>query len=482
MKGFLSKIKLSAIKKKNFFAKTENLYILFVLLFGLVMVFFNPPFDGVPDEHSHYLKAWSFSGGEFLCSSEINVPSNAYDLPNAIEKVSVKGDLEPKTVVRSLKANLFIGMNGSTVSVPSVICGASPVGYVPQIIAFIFAKTFSLSALFGFYLARLLNLLFSAFLVYFAIRIIPFGKMVLLMIALLPMTLQQFSSLSYDPLHIATALLFIACILKSAHEKDRRVDWRTIVLLFSLSILGLNIKMGYILLTFLIFMLPKSKFSKKQNYWLFTIGFVFLNLVTFAILYKLYFGTGVAPSIGGSVNPAMQLSYIFTNPIDFLSLMFNQVYYSFNFYFETFLYKTGWLRVSMSGRWYVFLVIGIFVAMKSESEKVFLSLRQRLILFAVFFMCFILVFAGMYLTWNELGAEAINGVQGRYLLAISPLLIFSFYKADFAQIYKSVAKNRLVVFVLFFITVYALVFFNMYKIYYDKSPDPKAEEILQLEE
>lgn len=53
-------------KLKKFFAKKENLYLVIALLFGLGMTFFNPPFEGVPDEGAHFFRAWGVSQGDVV--------------------------------------------------------------------------------------------------------------------------------------------------------------------------------------------------------------------------------------------------------------------------------------------------------------------------------------------------------------------------------------------------------------------------------
>ena len=65
-----------------------------------------------------------------------------------------------------------------------------------------------------FLLGRFFNLLLYTALVGLAIKVIPKGKMILFMVAMLPMSLQQAASFSYDAMINATSILVLAFTVK----------------------------------------------------------------------------------------------------------------------------------------------------------------------------------------------------------------------------------------------------------------------------
>lgn len=461
--------------------KKENIYLVLALVFGLAMAIFNPPFNGVPDEHAHYWKAWSVAEGNFVCHEENQIPKSAIELPDNILKVSVPGSSK-KIVFNGLLVKLAEKDSGEMAVGGSAICGATPLGYIPQAIGLRIGQMLHFSALGDFYLARLLNLLASILLVYWAIRVIPFGKIILLLVGLLPMTIQQFSSLSYDSLHIASTFLFIAYIIKLACEKDAPLSKKQMLALFAIALLGFNVKTGYFLLSFLVFILPVGKFKNKKQYWLFTIGFVLINSIVFLGLYKYSQGAGgAAAQAEGAINASRQLAYVLGHPLDFFGVLFNQVYDKFNFYMETLLFKSGWLKNDMPQIWYVFVMIGMFLLARNEKETVELTKKQRFIFLFVFVINFVLVYLGLYLAWTKVGFDKISGVQGRYFLGIFPLILLFFYKSGFSFKFEFIKRHMQTFIVIFFLAAFLFVFQNIYEIYYDKTPK-ETKNTVQIKE
>jgi uncharacterized membrane protein len=296
---------------------------------------------------------------------------------------------------------------------------------------------------------------------------------VLLVIGLLPMTIQQFASLSYDPLHIAASFLFISYILKLACAPEEPLSIGEAALLLAIGLIICNVKYGYLGLTFLVFLLPLSKFKDRKRYLLFTLGYVVVNLLIFFLVYR-YFQAHLAPGGGPGlpgVHTGKQFNNVFGAPLKFLSVLLNSLYYLFRFYFETFLYKPGWLNVSLPPLWYVLMVVGMVILVRNQDEDVPLTRRQRYILLGVFLLNFVAVYFSMYIAWTPVGAGIIEGVQGRYLLAIFPLLLLFFYKAGFTFRHEYVRKHMRVILTLFYLVMIGWMFLSLYEIYYDKEPE-----------
>ena len=98
-------------------------------------------------------------------------------------------------------------------SVASRVASYGPVGYLPQAAGIGLGRLVGAPPLTCFYLARLANLLAAIALLFFAIRLAPFGKQLFVLLALLPMTMFELASVSCDALTISGAMFFTALLL-----------------------------------------------------------------------------------------------------------------------------------------------------------------------------------------------------------------------------------------------------------------------------
>lgn len=451
-------------KLKNL--KKENLYLIIALTVGIFMVFFNPPFAGVPDEGAHYSKLLSVANGYFRCNGQNVVSRDANNLPDEIKPVKIEGVGERMSLSKIKKA-LLEKDSGEMQTISGSGCSFIPFAFVASSVGLDIGRLLHLSPLADFYLARLCNLLFAVFAIYWAIRIIPFGKTILFLLALLPMTVQQLSSVSYDSFHIAFIFLFIAYVLKLAYGNEDKINRKEIVWLALLSLIALNAKPGYFLLSGLIFLLPAGKFVNKKEYWTSVVSFLALNIG--AVLLAQSFFAGGSSNFRNGVNPDMQLSLILHAPWRFAWVIFNSLYNDILFYFETFIFKPGWLNDSLPSLWYIFMLIGLIVLIKNEDEDVLLAKKQRWIMLAVFLANLSAVFLGLYLLWSKVGGDKVQGTQGRYFLSTFPLLIFVFYKSKFSLRMNWIKKNRNLAVLIFMLVAFFFAIQSVYEIYYDKA-------------
>ena len=439
----------------------EKLYLWLAIPIGLIFLFLMPPFQ-VPDEGAHYFKALNLAQGQIMCGGQVSAPANYVSLPSDTMLVKIKGENQKKISGSKIKEALTKSASEEIVFVPSSICGASPVGYITQSLGLKIGLITDAPPLIAFYIGRLLTLTLAIFLIYTAIRFAPFGKIIFLFFGLLPMTVQQIASFSYDAPHIGFILFFIAYLLKLTVTNEK-MSQREMWLLFGLSLLAFNAKQGYFLLALLVFLLPKTKFLSTKQYWLYTIGFISLNLAVF--LFSRMFLTEVSAFAKG-VDPNAQLWGVIKNPVNFLYVVFHSLYKNFFFYFETFFLKPGWVNTSLPDLLYIFMAGGMTLILRSKEEIVSLNTRQRLLLLGVFFAQLLLVFLSMYLVWTKVGAERIAGVQGRYFLAIMPLFIFSFYKSKFSFRSEWIKNNISIALVVFLFVTFIFVFINIAQLYY----------------
>ncbi len=449
-------------KLKNL--KIEKLYLVAALALGLVMAVFNPPFAGVSDEHAHFWKAWSIADGYWECTGHDAIPQTAAALPDAIKPIRIVGSGK-KIVVKNLEDFLFAKDNSQMAVIGGANCPSTPFGYVPQVVGLRLGKLAGLSALADVYLARTFALVAAVVVTYWAIKIVPFGKMIFVAVALLPMAIRQYASLSYDALSIAFAMLFLAYILKLAVQKDKPLTKKNIASLFFLSLFGLNIKLGYFVTSFLIFLLPSAKFKSKKDYWKFTLIFAAVNVLFFLLLHSMF----VDIAIPKWTNPSLQLSYVLSNPFNFIYISLGSFYDARGLFpfMESIFFKSG-TGGSMQYWVYLLILVGLILFVKNNDEKVELTTGQRTIMFLVFLANFFLIYLALYVGWTKVGAGHVSGVQGRYFLVILPLLIFTFYKAKLKLTYDFFKENINIILIGFLIVVFLASFWQIYGDFYYK--------------
>ena len=459
-------------KIREFFKKIENAYLVVALIAGGIFVFFNPPFEGVPDEGAHFYRAWGVSQGDVICSKKLN--GAALNLPEELKPYKVNGSNDEKISLGKIKKALFEKDSKQMVAGGSAVCGSNPLGYLPQAIGISVSKIFNLPVLWGFYFARFFSMFAAVFITYLALRLIPFGKIVILLIALLPMTMQQYASLSYDALHISMIFLFTAYVLKLS-VGEGKLSKREMILLALSAIAAANIKFGFLPVLLLLFIMPWKRFGSKKNFWLYVIGTIFISFLIVFVAQKSAVGSEGARE---GVYPIEQIWLIIKNPFVFLYAVINTLYSGAEFFFETFLYKPGWLKNQLSPLFYIFLFLGLIILMRSSDEKVMLSKKQRWILGLTSIASLLFVFFSMYVLWSKVGGDKVQGVQGRYFLSTFPLLLLAFYKSGFRFGFDRIKKHLNVSIIIFFTLIFASVVVSIWNIYYDNTQtDSKYEYV-----
>lgn len=111
-----------------------------------------------------------------------------------------------------------------------------------------------------YYLGCLFHLMLYIFLVLAAIKLIPVYKELLLIIAALPMSMQQAASFSYDVIINAMSFVLVAYVMKLTYEKAQ-VEWKDILLLTACGGILCPNKIVYSVLLLLVFMIPGSHFK-----------------------------------------------------------------------------------------------------------------------------------------------------------------------------------------------------------------------------
>ncbi len=417
-------------------------FVPFAFVCGFFYILLTPPFQ-VPDEENHFYRAWQISTGQLSAVQIDNrvggyVPANLVEFASAFKPLPLNPHqkITPEELCKASKIPLdpnhevFVDFPNTSYYLP--------VSYLPQALAIFIFGWLGFSPFFLLYLARLASLLFWIFLMYHAIRIIPVQKWLLVLLALLPMSVSVNSSLSADVFTNGVAFLFIAVIMREILSKEPFIRKRMVVLTVLIVLLGLG-KMVYVVLLFLFLAIPRKRFSSQRQYFLNFSILLLAGLISSFIL-KIYLDHLYLPwhlynkvyaanaTLGFQSDMNEQLQYVsdhfWKTIVLFIGSFFRQIPEISSGYIGI----LGRYDTRLPAGLVIFSFIAIFlVAVFSSKKEYKLNLWHRLILVAVFFMITSLIMISQYLTWEPVGSDHLQPLQGRYFIPAFPLVLIALY-------------------------------------------------------
>ncbi len=402
----------------------EKIFVFIALFFGLLLSLITPPYQ-IPDEPQHLYRAFSIVNGNIIAIKKDNMAGDylSANLDIFHEKfASIVHNLDKKTSVKDLKQSLEIKYDKSRKLFYSFSNTAlySPVCYLPQIAGILTAKLFTTSVISLLLCGRIFSLLFYTILGYLAIKTIPVLKWGTLLILLTPMNLIVSSGFSADTVLLGFGILYFAKIIQCCFS-DSQISTKEIIWLSALAVLISLAKQSF-LFTLFVFIIPKKKFGAK--YFLKIIS-ILLPALSAIIIWSLMVKNIYIP-LNNADAPA-QLQYIFTHPVEYLTVLFKPTYDSLIILYEA-ICIMGWLELSIP-KYYYFIYIVLFVFnsfVVSKDEPVLkLSTHKKFILTALCILNYIAISTLLYLSWAAPGEFYPTMVlQGRYF-ALLMLPVFS---------------------------------------------------------
>ncbi|OLA77499.1 MAG: hypothetical protein BHW55_04675 [Candidatus Melainabacteria bacterium 35_41] len=352
----------------------EIIFVIFALVFGFLMIFITP-FNQVPDEYAHYLRAKEVSQGKL------------YNKPP--EKMT-KDELNTNTY----------NFHGAS--------GYSPLMYTASGISL---KLFPDIQLIG----RFANLLVWILLIAIAINITPVFKWQLFFIALLPMSLYEGMSYSADSFSNAFAFLFFAYIFKLIfHEKEFSYK-KDIPLLLLCGITGALSK-GIILPLFLLPFVP----IKKQK------SIIILSILSAVFITSYLWSSNNYLATPSVTHTELNKYFIIHSPAAFLIILINTIVYFGNEWIIGVIGILGNLTIRLDRIIYYLTVTMFFCSIIFIPEKYKIKLSHRITAGAAFISYIFIICVLLYIMFTPFAYNKIVGIQGRYFISALPLLFVLF--------------------------------------------------------
>nr|WP_308624394.1 DUF2142 domain-containing protein [uncultured Eisenbergiella sp.] len=415
----------------------EKLFLSIAVPFGICMLLLICD-NNVHDQQAHYAKA--YQAANFLLGvGEYDGPNCTYmrseDLRTGQDK-DYSRNQGRETWVALTDWTWFKQKDGMEVSTSfyTPANGGTLLAYLPNSIGLVIGRILNLGAYPMLLLSKIIGFTVYLAICYFAIKRTPILKPVIAFTAALPVSLFNAVGITYDTMTLAAALLMCSHIFIWWKRNLKRSE--CIALIISAVFVGACKGGIFLPLILLLLLVPykRWKLDKKRI----IIGICFLSIGIAAFLYK-YGGYLVSALQTGSIlnEPSEKYGsgYCFTHPLSFLKMVIFTIIEAGDRQIGQLIgYRIGWIDKDIE--WtivFLFLLLIWIAGIRRENEEE-LRVRNRI---TVLFLL-IAEYIGIYIVLMSdtlVGAEYVYGVQGRYFVALIPLLVLAVRE-------NSVVRNR----------------------------------------
>ncbi|MCI9629460.1 DUF2142 domain-containing protein [Thomasclavelia cocleata] len=420
-------IKSQSIKE----LKIEKVFIICIIPLGIIYTLLFPQ-GIVPDEWTHMYFVDSLASQ--ITGKEVNTKVTMRTVDVQLYNMQIQNPNSDyytyifDNIIDFTSNNEYTNINIDSVSLTSLFA------YFPSVIGTIISRIFGFGAVMTVYFARLCNFAFYFSITYQAIKKLPFGKLLLLAITMLPMTCHQMFSLSYDAVVNATSFFCISYGLFFIYEA-KKIQFSDLILYSICSILVLANKGSAYAFILVIPILAKyfnpngDLIAKKTKIIIFLILIISILLLNYRSLMNVSSNSGIQAVSGAGIVPWTG------TPSYTLSTLLNDIPRTINLFINTFVEKgwwyittaiggaLGWLTILLPN-WIINIWLGVLVlsSMSEKSNNDVFTYEHKLLYFLTSFGIILLVMLAMALAWTPMGYATIEGVQGRYFIPIIFLL------------------------------------------------------------
>lgn len=398
----------------------EKQFLFLALVIGTLFIVLLPP-GQAPDDKNHFRRAYGISEGAFIPEVvDEKIGGTGSWLPNhlldGIEELPQKDTYE--RILGEIGSRNDDGYKKdmyANTSLYSFIC------YIPQILAIMVGKIFSFSFVGMMYLAKIFNFVLWTILVYFAIKLIPKFKAIVVFVALLPITMQEATSLAPDALTIGLSFFLIGYVLNLICERKDILKKRELVLISCVSLVIGFCKIVYLPLVFLLLAIPYERFGSKKLKWWF-LG-ILLAVVVGLNLVWLSISSNYLVEFNPGVDSKAQLGNIISHPLGYLYVIINSFGAYSNYWLSSMMgMSLGSFSFNLP-ELYFFILLGMFILLLAQrNESLDIDKKVKWFFALIFAGIMLLIFTSLYIQWTPVNHETIEGVQGRYFLPILLLI------------------------------------------------------------
>ncbi len=405
----------------------HNKFIALLSFLGIMILFVVPPFN-IPDEGSHFTKAYDHLF--YLENDHTVIRDYPFSLlPDNVNKFYIRSGNNVLTYKFKLDSKMYFQEYINRINPNDVSNGyskystyyASKFAYIPANIVISICKFFNTSVLFMFMCGRFINMLCYVMLCYLAIKISPKYKYALILAMTLPIAIHQGIGINQDSLNNGFFFLLLAFIINKIYS-EKELNKKDIFILIILSLCLIECKLIYIPVILLVIFIGNKKIKKP----IFTkILLILFAIVCSSIAYIgfndiISFFAGQSNSVTGTNSNIYSFSLIFEDPIKLFKIYlntFNQrgVLDLYNGLYNGF----GWSKIWMNNWLFNFIDSSLYLILiltlpYENKEKKYLKIG--FIILAI--ILYLLVDTSLLFSWTENTSNYIWGLQPRYFIPV----------------------------------------------------------------
>lgn len=444
---FLLEIVLLAIyavvRKKKW--GIEKVFLALYIPIALVTLIITP-MNQVPDEIGHIFRVDAISEGEIVAQK-----NEEGEYKESISKTFwyvLNNGQADRTIYKRIIKGIITGTDPEEYeSYYDNTVSYNPVVYTPQVIGVVIGKFLHLPIVITMYLGRFFAMLAFAIICYFALKIMPKYKMFMMLIMMLPMTIQQSAAYTGDSMLFAIAFLLIACAFKYAYALDGKLSKKQVISIYVLSALIACCKsVVYLPIAFLFILIPKEKFKKPIYKWLHII---------LAVAIAGCVSMGWSMSQGATAQGSSDsLNYILTNPFEFITMSVGSALSAgaLDFSNQAIGIELAYYTYEAAKIYTIIFFVLVTILIMRNTEKLQMKKMDTLLCWAI-----PIIITGMFFTvaltqWYPSRPEnaVIEGVQGRYFTAFLPLIPFMLQTKKTEESKNPLSIDYIMLFIIFF--------------------------------
>jgi uncharacterized membrane protein len=409
-------------------------FLIAAIVCGVLYAIAVPPFAG-PDEKSHFLRAWWVSEGHVLALRDghrvgFMLPA---DVVNIREPFAASSTAD--------RADIRAGLRAPAAHEPRVFhhdpdhAIASVLPYIPQGLGIALGRAFGVSPLLCAYFGRWMNLIAGIALIAFAVRLLPAYRWLLIVLALTPMSNYLRVTLSGDVVTIALSYLFIALAARALFL-DEGMDggmisprlWAAITIAGGLLCLT---KVTYIPLAMLPLAVPSRRFASNATAWrarAIQAGVAIVAAFVSSRIASYYW----EPFRDDVTAPREQFAYILGHPLAFVKVLYLEHVVHARWYLVSMIGDLGsaGFTIVLPKLLVLFCLLAMLALLILDTNpRVHVTPLQRVYTAVLCAGSTFAIALAIYTTWNLVGADHIDGLQGRYYLPFVPAAAFIVHRA-----------------------------------------------------
>lgn len=453
--------------------RVEVCAFLAVLVLGGMYLFVLPPLSA-PDEIAHFSSAYAISNqmlgmertdeyGFVLMRKEDEFLQNVELVSADEERHSLGRTLTEDTWQKIVDRAAPVFVSDEQKVMVSSVNGqnhTTPVSYLVPAIGITIGRLLGVNCIILAFLGRFFNLLFYAAMVYGAVKVLPFGKMVLFGVSILPMALHLAASYSYDTFLMGMCFFFGSYCLYLAYAKPM-VTWKDILLLAVMAAAFGPCKMVYAVMMGFAFLIPVKKFGDWKK-WTISAAAVLAAFVAAMILVNRATITNYAVStdtyVEWAAEPAYSFSWVLHNPVDFARVMYDSlVHLGDEWTMQLFGSMLGNLDPVLSVPFAVIVgmaVCLVLLSLRNAGEALYMKGWHKAWVCVLAFGCLLGLMGAMLIAWTPMSSQVVEGVQGRYLLPVIPF-VFLCLKSD--KVVRTVGRDETLIFAMCAMNCYVVL-------------------------